>query len=234
MTSASILVVDEDASARLALARDLATDGYQVTQTGSRVGALQLLAARPAELVIADLNGQTLALLDGLRAGSEGVDPTTPVLALTRERGALARIRVLERGGDAVLTRPVAYLELRGHVRALLRRNSAPRTPQRISVGGLTIDRRSRRVDVDGRPLALSAKEFALLWALATDPGRVFGKPELLRDVWGIRDPLKTRTLDSHACRVRTKLAAAGVRMVINVWGVGYRLADDAQMHEAA
>jgi DNA-binding response OmpR family regulator len=72
----------------------------------------------------------------------------------------------------------------------------------------------------------LSQKEFALLLALAAQPTRVFTKEELLRDVWGYRAMGRTRTLDSHACRLRTKLAAAGGQYVVNVWGVGYRLVD--------
>jgi DNA-binding response OmpR family regulator len=74
--------------------------------------------------------------------------------------------------------------------------------------------------------VALSKKEFALLRALAADPTRVFTREELLRSVWGFRTLGATRTLDSHACRLRNKLKAGGARFVINVWGVGYRLID--------
>ena len=76
------------------------------------------------------------------------------------------------------------------------------------------------------RVVALANKEFSLLRALATDPTRVFTKEELLRDVWGYRAMGRTRTLDSHACRLRAKLGAAGGQFVVNVWGVGYRLVD--------
>lgn len=80
---------------------------------------------------------------------------------------------------------------------------------------------------VRGRLVDVSAKEFALLCALAADPMRVFTKRELLRDVWALQHPGTTRTLDSHACRLRRKLAAAGApNMIVNVWGVGYRLLD--------
>ena len=74
--------------------------------------------------------------------------------------------------------------------------------------------------------VALSQKEFALLRALAAQPTRVFTKEELLRDVWGFRSLGSTRTLDSHACRLRQKLAVQGDSLVVNVWGVGYRLVD--------
>jgi DNA-binding response OmpR family regulator len=95
-------------------------------------------------------------------------------------------------------------------------------------VGDLRLDPASREVRVDGRKVELSAKEFALLHALAVDPLRVFTKEELLRDVWGFQLMGSTRTLDSHASRVRRKLAPAaeGRRWIVNVWGVGYRLTD--------
>ena len=76
--------------------------------------------------------------------------------------------------------------------------------------------------------MTLSQKEFALLRQLAAEPTRVFTKSELLRDVWGFRAMGATRTLDSHACRLRQKLSARGDRFVVNVWGVGYRLVDGA------
>jgi DNA-binding response OmpR family regulator len=88
-------------------------------------------------------------------------------------------------------------------------------------------------VRVGGRLVTLAAKEFALLRALAAEPTRVFTKDELLRDVWGFRSLGQTRTLDSHACRLRQKLGAGGERFVVNVWGVGYRLVD-GPVREAA
>ena len=91
--------------------------------------------------------------------------------------------------------------------------------------GDVVVDRATRRVTVHGRPVVLSGKEFELLAKLAEQPQRVYAKQELLRDVWGFRSPARTRTLDSHASRLRRKLAEAdGGTYVVNVWGVGYRL----------
>lgn len=95
-----------------------------------------------------------------------------------------------------------------------------------VRVGALVIDPVRRRVTVDGRDVPLAKKEFALLRALAADPLRVFGKEELLASVWGYRGPSKTRTLDSHASRLRRKLDPEHGRFVLNCWGVGYRLVD--------
>ena len=95
-----------------------------------------------------------------------------------------------------------------------------------LNVGELRIDPVSREVTVDERPIELSAKEFALLRTLAEEPTRVFTKEELLRDVWGFKLMGSTRTLDSHASRLRRKLSGSGRRWIVNVWGVGYRLTD--------
>jgi DNA-binding response OmpR family regulator len=92
----------------------------------------------------------------------------------------------------------------------------------------------AREVRLRGRRVDLSQKEFALLQALAADPTRVFTKEELLRDVWGFRSLGTTRTLDSHACRLRQKLGGEGDRFVVNVWGVGYRLVDGPVLEAAA
>jgi DNA-binding response OmpR family regulator len=88
------------------------------------------------------------------------------------------------------------------------------------------LDPVSREVTMRGSRVELSAKEFALLRALAAEPTRVFTKDELLRGVWGFRATGATRTLDSHACRLRKKLGVHGDQLVVNVWGVGYRLVD--------
>jgi DNA-binding response OmpR family regulator len=95
-----------------------------------------------------------------------------------------------------------------------------------LRVGELEVDPLSRDVLLRGHRIELSQKEFALLRTLASDPTRVFTKEELLRTVWGFRSMGSTRTLDSHACRLRHKLGRDGDRYILNVWGVGYRLVD--------
>jgi DNA-binding response OmpR family regulator len=99
--------------------------------------------------------------------------------------------------------------------------------PDRIELGALAIDLEARRVEVAGRRVELAPKEYELLVTLAAAPNRVFRKQELLRSVWGFRTASRTRTLDSHACRLRRKLAGPGLpRYVVNQWGYGYRLID--------
>jgi DNA-binding response OmpR family regulator len=94
-----------------------------------------------------------------------------------------------------------------------------------LQAGEITIDLPTRCVTVDGQLLPLPAKEYGLLTRLATAPTHVFGKQELLRDVWGYRSVARTRTVDSHACRLRRRLAElTDAPYVLNEWGVGYRL----------
>jgi DNA-binding response OmpR family regulator len=133
-----------------------------------------------------------------------------------------ARVRVLARADDC-LARPFVYEELLARIHALLRR--CPPRVEHLDLGPLMVDRPARRVVANGEEIELSATEFALLVKLASDPDRVFTREQLLRDVWGFRTYVPTRTLESHASRIRRKLAAAGLHgWVVNVWGVGYKL----------
>jgi DNA-binding response OmpR family regulator len=142
-------------------------------------------------------------------------------------------LRGFERGADDYVVKPFSYNELRARVAALLRRTQRRPGMGRLRVGTLEVDPPSREVRVRGDQVELSQKEFALLRTLASEPTRVWTKEELLRTVWGFRSMGATRTLDSHACRLRAKLAKHGDRYVVNVWGVGYRLVDGPVAAEA-
>ena len=136
-------------------------------------------------------------------------------------------MRLLERGGDDVLVKPFCYPELPARIAAVLRR-TAPRQPRRVlTAGPVRIDLRDRSVSVNERLVDLTANEYRLLCQLAAEPTRVFTREELLRDVWGHAHGGRTRTLDSHASRLRRRLADAGADGLLrNIWGVGYRLSD--------
>ncbi len=138
-------------------------------------------------------------------------------------------MRLLERGSDDVIAKPFSYPELRARVEAVLRR-TAPRQPGAVlTAGPVRIDRRRRTVTVGDRAVEVRGLEYALLCALAAEPTRVFTRNELMNEIWGYTGA-RTRTLDSHASRLRIKLANDTHRLVINVWGVGYRLID-GQLH---
>ena len=232
MSTSTILLADEHDATRVFLADNLTADGYRVLIAPDRAKALALLSTTHPDLILVDVNGQTLALVDAIRSG-EGLagraDPDTPLIVLSRDADRLQRIRLLDHGGDDVVRKPFAYAELRARIAALLRR-SQPRGGGRIlRAGPIAIDVRSREVRVADRPVELSAKEYDLLVTIAGDPTRVFTRAELLRGVWGLHTFGHTRTLDSHASRLRRKLCGDGEdKLVINVWGVGYRLIDGA------
>jgi len=230
---ARILVAEPDDTIRLFLTDNLAADGYEVQAVADRDAALDELVDGDPDLIVVDVNGDTLALLDALRSGQapKGVMPADcPAIALTSHADELQRVRLLERGADDVVAKPFSYPELRARIAAVLRRMS-PREPRpTVAAGPVRIDVHRRRVTVSGQDTApLSAVEFQLLCALARDPSRVYTRAELLRDVWDHRGGWSSRTVDSHAHRLRRKLRDAGDhKLVINVWGVGYRLLEAA------
>jgi DNA-binding response OmpR family regulator len=188
------------------LERHLRNDGFQVVDE----------AARPDLVLLADS-----AALEEFRARHGDV----PVIVLGEpESDAVDRVRALERGCDDFLVRPFAYEELLARIRAVLRR-TAPSAHEVRHAGAITADLATRSVTVGEVAVSLAGKEYELLLKLMMDPTRVFTKEQLLREVWGFRSLGRTRTLDSHASRLRRKLAAAGAGgVVVNVWGVGYRL----------
>jgi DNA-binding response OmpR family regulator len=226
----TILVADEHDATRVFLADNLAADGYQVLVAADRAKALALLATTHPDLIVVDVNGQTLALLDAVRSGdgiAGAVDPDTPLIVLSHDADRLQRIRMLERGGDDVIRKPFAYPELRARIAAVLRRSEIRRGARVLRAGPIVIDVRSREVRVFDRPVELSDKEYQLLVTLAGEPTRVFTREELMRSVWGFQTFGRTRTLDSHASRLRRKLCGErNDKLVVNVWGVGYRLID--------
>jgi DNA-binding response OmpR family regulator len=230
-----ILVAEEDPVIRTFLGDNLTADGYEILIAEDRADALRVLEAEHPDLVVCDVNGDTLSLLDAVRGGdgvASRIDPDTPLIVITSATDELSRLRYFDRGCDDVLAKPFSYHELRARVRALLQRAYERHTPVRLRVGELTIDPASRQVYLHGKLVTLANREFALLRQLASDPTRVFTKSELLRSVWGYRSWGSTRTLDSHACRLRQKLRRDGDQFVVNVWGVGYRLLDGPARQE--
>jgi DNA-binding response OmpR family regulator len=220
-----VLVADREADTRGYLERQLRDDGFTVFEAAWTARALDLVEQLAPDVVIA---GEA-DLCRKLRAGEPGRswNRNVPVIVLT-EPGAdpIVRVRALECGADDVVPRDV-YLELLARVKALLRRAMLGQA-EVVEAGPIVVDHRSRQVRVGGVAVRLAGREFELAAKLASDPRRVFTKAELLRDVWGIRTQgIRTRTLDSHASRLRRKLQAAGAGdVVVNEWGVGYRLLD--------
>jgi DNA-binding response OmpR family regulator len=236
--AARILLVEDDPVVRAFLADNLLADGYEPLLAETARDALRLLEYNQPDLAVVDLNlpdGSGLELIRTVRA-ADGVasrlDPALPVVIVSGRTGELDRVRGFERGADDFVAKPFSYGELRLRIAAVLRRAHERPHRGRLRVGALVVDPSAREARLRGTVVALAAREFTLLRTLAAAPTHVFTKEQLLREVWGFRSLGSTRTLDSHACRLRRKLARDGDRFVVNVWGIGYRLVDGPAVEE--
>lgn len=201
--SNALHVTDDDAS----LVRHLTDDGFRLVEDDDSHRDLALLHDPGAVDDYRTRFGDVPVIVIGA-AGSDTVD----------------RVRAFERGCDDFVARPFDYEELLARIRAILRRTAPPTGDVRVA-GAIRVDEVTRTVTVAGRSVRLAGKEYELLLKLMSEPNRVWTKEQLLRDVWGFRALGRTRTLDSHASRLRRKLQGDGDGpFVVNVWGVGYRL----------
>jgi DNA-binding response OmpR family regulator len=231
MSDATLLIVEDDPVIRTFLADNLTADGYELLVAPTLDDALRELEYKQPDLALVDLklpDGSGLELVRRVRAadGAGRLDPSMPLMMLSGSSTELDVVRGFERGCDDYVRKPFVYSELKFRIGAVLRRSRGRVHRGLLRVGELEIDPAARSTVLRGHRLDLAAKEFALLRMLASAPTRVFTKDELLKDVWGFRARGSTRTLDSHACRLRQKLRAQGDRFIVNVWGVGYRLVD--------
>jgi two-component system, OmpR family, response regulator RegX3 len=213
-----LLVVEDDDSIAVPLSEGLRREGYDVTRVGTGQAALD---QRDVDMVLLDLG---LPDMDGyevcrrLRAES-----SVPILVVTARGDETDRVVGLELGADDYIVKPFGYRELVARIRAVSRRRVAADEPEPVQrLGGLEIDRRTRRVRVDGEEVALTPKEFDLLATLAEDPGAVVGRQDILERAWDSHWYGPTKTLDVHVAALRRKLGRP--EWIETVRGVGFRL----------
>lgn len=230
-TIATLVVCEDDEITRDMLCENLDADRFTALPAATAEDALRLCRFHTPDALLIDLRLPDASGLDVMRRirSSEGpaaaFDPALPIIVLSGCGSDGEKVRGLREGADDYLTKPFNYEELLIRIRKQLDRRSGPRRgPTRI--GLLSVDSATREVRIGDRQVTLANKEFELLRALAAEPQRVFTKEELLRQVWGFQSMGKTRTLDSHASRLRRKLDPDRGRFVINCWGVGYRLVE--------
>ncbi len=228
MGTATVVVIEDDAAIAELVRASLVDEGFEVDVRHDGPSGLAAASGRRVHVAIVDV---TLPGLDGFEV-CRRLRPQRPdllILMLSARSSELDRVLGLELGADDYLTKPFSLRELGARVRALLRR----RTPEDVAATGalvvrgpLRIDVASRSVTLTGRPIALTRREFDLLWLLASWEGKVFSREELLAAVWGPGFEGIHHTVNSHINRLRAKLEVepAQPRWVRTIWGRGYTL----------
>jgi DNA-binding response OmpR family regulator len=229
-----ILCVEDDADIGRLVSSELEGSGYRVDWVVDGLLALDRFRDKAFDLVILDLMLPSLDGLDVCRRIRE-CDRHTSIIMLTAKAALGDIVRGLELGADDYITKPFRNQELKARVQAILRRVEAVRRPERetfgnapIQRGALTIDPERHQVTLRGKPVTLTAKEFALLFLFASNPGRCFRRGELLDAAWGSGFDGFDHTVNTHINRLRAKIEddPGSPRRIRTVWGVGYRFAE--------
>ena len=223
-----VMVIEDEKEIRDLIRYNLERAGFRVHAVADGEEGLQrLFASRPDALVL-DLMLPGRSGLEVLReVRGEPATRDLPVVVLTARSAEMDKLLGFEHGADDYLTKPFSPRELVARLRALLRRSQPARAAGIVDVGDLRVDTLERVVTWKGKALTLTRREFELLAFLASRPGRVSSREELLRKVWGYDYVGETRTVDVHIRRLRAKLGPKS-RVIETVLGAGYKLARPA------
>ena len=223
---ATVLVVDDEPIVREVVVRYLTREGHRTLEAGDGNVAREVIESSSPDLVVLDLmlpGTDGLELCRWIRGRSE-----LPVIMLTARGEEADRIVGLELGADDYVTKPFSPRELAARVRSVLRRaGSNGAGIEALEFGDVELERETREARKAGTPIRLTAKEFDLLWFLASHPRRVFSRDQLMASVWGYTAALDTGTVTVHVRRLREKIEddPSQPRYLETVWGIGYRLA---------
>ena len=223
---ATVLVVDDEPIVREVVVRYLAREGHQTLEAADGNAARGAIEQADPDLVVLDVmlpGTDGLELCRWIRARSE-----LPVIMLTARGEEADRIVGLELGADDYVTKPFSPRELAARVRSVLRRAApADQAAERLTFGDVELERATREARKAGTEVRLTAKEFDLLWFLASHPRRVFSRDQLMSSVWGYTAALDTGTVTVHVRRLREKVEdnPSEPKYLETVWGIGYRLA---------
>ncbi|HKT73906.1 MAG TPA: response regulator transcription factor [Steroidobacteraceae bacterium] len=214
-----LLLVEDDAMIGDAIRSGLRGDGFVIDWVRDGQSADQVLRTEPFDLVLLDLGLPRMSGLQVLRA-LRGRHETLPVLILTARDAVSDRVQGLDAGADDYLVKPFDLDELAARIRALLRRRSGRPVPQ-IQHQGVSIDPATHRVEQDGREVALSPREFALLQLLMERPGTILSRAQIEERLYGWGEEVESNAVEVHIHSLRRKL---GADFIVNVRGVGYRV----------
>jgi len=222
----SILVVEDERKIATLVAKNLEAAGYAVTLAEDGEVGVRVFEKLAPALVVLDVGLPEMSGLEVLRRIRDAGD--TPVLVLTARSSETDKVLGLELGADDYLTKPFGTSELVARVRALLRRTAAGSRDRPLEFGALHVDPERREASRAGVRIELTTLEFDLLWFLASRPGRVFSRDQLMEQVWGNDRVVGDRSIDSLVSRLRRKieLDADDPQLLQTVWGAGYRFAD--------
>jgi two-component system copper resistance phosphate regulon response regulator CusR len=218
-----ILLVEDERSAARMTAKGLREHGHAVDVVGDGAAAVQHAATVTYDIVVLDL---TLPIRNGLDVCRElrSKGDAVPVLMLTARDAVEDRIVGLDAGADDYLTKPFHFGELLARVRALTRRRALPILPERLSCGRLDLNTRTQEASIDGRPIELTAREYALLEYLCRRHGAVISREELAEHVWDDRYDPCSNVIDVYVQRLRRKLDRGPHSFIRTRRGAGYQL----------
>jgi two-component system KDP operon response regulator KdpE len=230
MSGPSILLVEDEAPARRALAEYLGQRGYEVRQAETAIEAMRHWDARRADLILLDLGLPDLDGAEVIRRVRR--EATTPIIILSARGDERDKIAGLEAGADDYLAKPFATDELNARIRAVLRRAGGSDGDAHgcLRLGPIELDAVRREVHISGAPVKLTPREYELLKVMLSNQGRILTKARLLRAVWGLAYSEESSYLHVYVNRLRRKLAAAapGVQLddlIETEPGIGYRIA---------
>ncbi len=220
-----IYYVEDESNIRDLVVYALKASGFDAQGFKDSVDFWTAMKTQKPELIILDvmLPGEDgLIILKRLR--SSPVTADIPVIMSTAKGGEYDKVIGLDGGADDYLAKPFGMMEMVSRIKAVLRRTT-PKQAKVISYGGITLDENRHTVEVNGKPVSLTLKEYEILRLFMNNPGQVFTREILLSDIWGMDFTGETRTVDVHIGTLRTKLAEAG-DMIETVRGVGYKMGE--------
>ena len=227
-----ILIIEDDAASRQVVRLAMQAETHILLEAPTGDEGLDLARSESPDLILLDINMPGMSGLDVCRKlRAEG--SLVPIIMLTGKADTIDKVVGLEVGADDYVTKPFEVRELIARIGAHLRRGEATAgvvpNKTRYEFPGLSLDLSRRQVWRDGEEVSLTVTEFNVLALLASRPGQVFSRSDLLRDVWGYEVDIETRTVDAHVYRLRKKIEVDSERprYIHSVPGIGYRFAAD-------
>ena len=220
-----VLVVEDEPDTAELIELHLKNDGYRVTVAGDGDQALKKVHKHMPDLVILDLMIPEITGVEVCKFIRK--DPATesiPIIMCTAKTGEIDKILGLELGADDYVTKPFSPRELLLRVKNLIKRSDSSnvKADERLVIGEIVIDKNTHEVKVDGQTIDLTATEYKLLILFTEKIGRVLSREVLLRDIWGYKNDIETRTVDMHVQRLRNKLLSSK-NSIFTVRGFGYK-----------